>query len=101
MRIKNIYWLFAALMVCIGLNAQAQSAVHPKAYYDAITYEWTGDDNVTHTSSITEEATDPHQIIALLTKVYCDPRLPGPTYTAYDENGNRVERVEYDTQPGD
>ena len=100
MRIKNIYWLFAALMVCIGLNAQAQSAVHPKAYYDAITYEWTGDDNVTHTSSITEEATDPHQIIALLTKVYCDPRLPGPTYTAYDEDGNRERRVDYGAQAG-
>ena len=75
------------LVLCGYVTANAQSAVHPKAYYDAISYQWTDGNNVTHTNAITDVATDPYQIIALLTKVYCDPRLPGPTYTAYDADG--------------
>ena len=79
--------------------ASAQPAVHPKSYYDEITYEWTDASNVTHTSAITEEATDPYQMVALLKKVYCDPRLPGPEYTAY-KNGTRENPVEYGAQAG-
>jgi len=80
--------------------ASAQPAVHPKSYYDEITYEWTDASNVTHTSAITEEATDPYQIVALLKKVYCDPRLPGPEYTAYKANGTRENEVYYGSQAG-
>jgi len=80
--------------------ASAQPAVHPKSYYDEITYEWTDASNVTHTSAITEEATDPYQIVALLKKVYCDPRLPGPYQTAYKQNGTRENDVYYGSQNG-
>lgn len=98
---KNLMWLIALVaIVCGYVTASAQPAVHPKAYYDAITYEWTDANNVTHTTPITEVATDPYQIVALLTKVYCDPRLPGPTYTAYSQNGNRERQVEYGAQAG-
>ncbi len=100
METKNLARLFAALMVLVGLSAQAQPAVHPKAYYDAITYEWTDASGVTHVDPITKEATDPYQIVELLRKVYCDPRLPGPTYTAYDQNGNRERLVTYGAQAG-
>ena len=100
MKRKNFMWLFAALMVCIGLNAQAQSAVHPKAYYDAITYQWTDAGGANHTNAITDVATNPYQIVALLKKVYCDPRLPGPTHTAYDQNGNREREVYYGAVEG-
>lgn len=55
-----------------------------KAFYDAITYTWDGE-NGTVTSKLTDKATDPYQIIALLEKVYGDPRIPGPYYSAYGE----------------
>lgn len=62
----------------------AQSVVKDKAFYDAITYTWDGE-NGTVTSKLTDKATDPYQIIALLEKVYGDPRIPGPYYSAYGE----------------
>ena len=85
MKAKNFFgFTIAALFVLLGvMSADAQPVVHPKAYYDAITYTWTGADGVTHENAITEEATDPYQIVALLKKVYCDPRLPGPLKSAY------------------
>ena len=97
MMTKNIFRLFAALLMTLGIfSAQAQTAVHPKAYYDAIKYQWTDASGVSHENAITDEATDPYQIIALLKKVYCDPNIPGPHYSAYKEDGITREReVDY------
>ena len=99
---KNILRLAsAALFLMFGVQmAMSQPAVHPKAYYDAITYQWTDATGAIHTSAITEEATDPYQIVALLKKVYCDPNIPGPKYTAYDKNGNRENEVYYGAVDG-
>jgi len=97
METKNILRLAcAALFLMLGVQtAISQPVVHPKAYYDAITYQWTDASGATHTSAITEEATDPYQIVALLKKIYCDPNIPGPKYSAYDQNGNREREVYY------
>ena len=96
MLFKNKIGLFAALFMLFGLmSAQAQSVVHNKAYYEAITYQWTDASGAMHTNAITDEATDPYQIVALLKKVYCDPNIPGPKYSAYDKNGNRERVVDY------
>ena len=93
---KKLRFIIGALCLtgCM-MAAYGQSAVHPKSYYDAITYQWTDASGASHTNAITEEATDPYQIVALLKKVYCDPRLPGPTYTAYDQDGSRQRKVYY------
>ena len=92
----NIPRLFAAILMMLGfMSIQAQSAVHPRAYYDAITYQWTDASGVIHENAITDTATDPNQIYALLKKVYCDPNIPGPKYSAYDQNGNREREVYY------
>lgn len=97
MRTKNILGLMiTAMFVMFGVTtAQSQAVVHNKAYYDAITYQWTDANGVSHENAITEEATDPYQIVALLKKVYCDPNIPGPKYSAYDKNGNRERPVYY------
>ena len=96
MMTKNFLRLFAAMLMMLGfMSTQAQTAVHPKAYYDAITYQWTDASGVTHENAITEEATDPYQIVALLKKIYCDPNIPGPHKSAYDKNGNRERDVYY------
>ena len=97
MKTKHILGLMiTALFVMFGVTtAQAQAVVHNKAYYDAITYQWTDASGVSHENAITDEATDPHQIVALLKKVYCDPNIPGPRYSAYDKDGNRERPVYY------
>ena len=97
MRTRNILGLMiTALFVMFGVTtAQSQAVVHNKAYYDAITYQWTDANGVSHENAITEEATDPYQIVALLKKVYCDPNIPGPKYSAYDKDGNRERPVYY------
>ena len=93
---KNFLRLFAAMLMTLGvLSAQAQPAVHPKAYYDAITYQWTDASGATHENAITDVATNPYQIVALLKKVYCDPNIPGPHYSAYETNGSRSRTVDY------
>lgn len=93
---KNFLRLFAAMFMMLGfISTQAQTAVHPKAYYDAITYQWTDASGVTHENAITDEATNPYQIVALLKKIYCDPNIPGPTHSAYNQNGNREREVYY------
>ena len=93
---KNFLRLFAAMLMTLGvLSAQAQPAVHTKAYYDAITYQWTDASGATHENAITDVATNPYQIVALLKKVYCDPNIPGPHYSAYETDGNRSRTVDY------
>ena len=70
MNTKTQFGLLTALFLLFGLmSAQAQSVVHNKAYYDAITYQWNDASGVSHTNSITDLATDPYQIVALLKKV--------------------------------
>jgi hypothetical protein len=97
MKTRNILGLMiTAMFVMFGVTtAQSQAVVHNKAYYDAITYQWTDANGVSHENAITEEATDPYQIVALLKKVYCDPNIPGPKYSAYDKDGNRERPVYY------
>ena len=98
---KKLRLLLGALCVTGSMmSAQAQSAVHPKAYYDGITYEWTDASGVVHTDAITTEATNGRQIVALLKKIYCDPNLPGPTYTAINRYGERENEVYYGSQAG-
>lgn len=70
-------------MVFFKPPVSAQLVVKSKAYYDDITYTWTDDGGNKVTSKLTDKATDPYQIIALLEKVYGDPRVPGPYYSAY------------------
>lgn len=48
-------------------------------YYKAITFTWTDAQGNTHESNLTEEATDPNHIVALLREVYVNPKVPGYT----------------------
>jgi len=58
------------------------------------TYTWyeNGTSGTQHTNNIAETATNPHQIIALLKKIYCDGNIPGPLCSAY----NAPNRSSYD-----
>lgn len=47
------------------------------AYFSKFTYEWINDAGKTCTAHLTDVATDPRQIYALIAKVYTDPDIPG------------------------
>lgn len=49
-------------------------------YYKSITFSWTDSGGAVHISDLTEEATDPNHIVALLREVYVNPAVPGYTY---------------------
>jgi hypothetical protein len=105
MKMKLTTLLFG-LLLAVGWtgSAYAQSspnnhsdAVHPKSYYDALTYTWdNGDGEGVRTSKSTDLATDPYQIYELLRFVYGNPAFPGPKYAAYNYNGTvREDPVSY------
>ena len=117
MRIKLLTALFFGLLLAAGwtnsMSAQVlpgdngmsfnapranghPDAVKPKSYYDALTYTWdNGDGQGVRTSKATDVATDPYQIYELLRFVYRDKRFPGPTYSAYAEDGTTREDPVY------
>lgn len=99
--------LLFGLLLAVGWtsSASAQSspnnhsdAVHPKSYYDALTYTWENpnDGEGLRTSKSTDLATDPYQIYELLRFVYGNPAFPGPKYAGYNYDGTvREDPVSY------
>ena len=73
------------------------AAVKPFNYYAGLTYSWS--DPTTGESGIdvpaTDEATNPYQIYELLRFVYRDKRFPGPTYSAWADDGETPEDPVY------
>ncbi len=61
-------------------------AVRDEAFFEGITYSWT-DDEGTHTSNLTEVATKPEQIIALLKEVYTNQNIPGNLKRGFTATG--------------
>jgi hypothetical protein len=106
MKMKLSTLLFG-LLLAVGWasSAFAQSspnnhsdAVHPKSYYDALTYTWENpnDGEGLRTSKSTDLATDPYQIYELLRFVYGNPAFPGPKYAGYNYDGTvREDPVSY------
>ena len=95
--------LLLTLLVTLGLlSATAQSVVHNKAWYEQsqFNYTWTDAHGASHTSKLTDVATNPRQIIALLKKTYTDPNIPGIKYSGYNSNGGRTRQVTYGSVAG-
>ena len=85
------------VMLCLlsARGVSAQETALSFSQYSVLTYEWVDAQGTTHTSSITDVATDPYQIVALLRFAYCDPRVPGPLYNGYAQNGTTRENEVY------
>ena len=78
--------LIAALVPC--MPAQAQTTTHSATPWVGKTYNWVDEAGQPHTSLLTDKATDPRQIMALLNAVYTDPEIPGQTkHNEYLANG--------------
>lgn len=56
-----------------------------KKYYDQFSYKWTDAEGKEHTSVLTERATEPQQILALLKEVYTNPLIPGFRRDRYEQ----------------
>ena len=67
-------------------NMSGPEAVRDEAFFEGITYTW-ADDEGTHTSNMTEVATKPEQIIALLKEVYTNQNIPGNLKRGYTATG--------------
>ena len=63
--------------------------------YSKFTYEWTDSLGVTHTAKLTDKATDPRQIMALLAEVYINDGIPGQHY-AYSYGKTKEIPINYD-----
>ena len=74
-------------------------ALRDSTFFKGITYEWTNDEG-NHISRLDETATDPDQIIAMLTEVYTNPTIPGNFKRGFDANGNYNETYKEVSYPG-
>ena len=85
--------LAAAAFVWLGcsaaLAAESESApLQPialkcnKAFFEKYNYTWTSKDGVEHVSNLTERATEPEQIKAMITLIYTNPDFPGKKYSS-------------------
>ena len=68
-------------------NGIENTGTLPPSSYDGYTYTWTDDNGDEHTSTYSEIATDPNQMIALMKAVYTNKNLPGNYYRGYTDAG--------------
>lgn len=65
--------------------------IHDKAWYDdpsnVAPFTWTDEAGVVHENKVSDEATNPLHIIALLSYVYTNPKIPGSNYAIPDSAG--------------
>ena len=88
--------MIATLMIAWWNVSGAQSTCFTAADYQALgTFEWTDASGVTHENYLTDEATDPRHIMALLKEIYTNPAVPGIWYGGYTSAGNREGTVPY------
>ena len=84
--------LLAMLMAVTAVSAaQAQSTCLTADDYSKITFTWSGDDGESHTSKLTDVATDPYHIYYLLREVYKNPNVPGILQGGYESDGTTRE----------
>ncbi|MBR0024920.1 MAG: choice-of-anchor D domain-containing protein [Muribaculaceae bacterium] len=76
-------------------NGIVNTGTLPPSTYDNIEYTWTDAEGNEHTSKLSEIATDPDQMIALMREVYTNKNLPGNFYRGYNANGEPEDEVAY------
>lgn len=73
------------------LPAPVYPVVHDKAWYDnpenVAPFTWTDEQGVQHENKVSDLATNPLHIIALLSYVYTNPKIPGVKYAIPDSAG--------------
>lgn len=84
---------FTSLALCIiGFAMTANAAVFNYADVE-YRFTWTDSAGVEHSNLLTDKATDPDHILALIAKVYATPEIPG---TIYSNEINKTGKINYD-----
>ena len=84
---------FTSLALCIiGFAMTANAAVFNYAD-EEYRFTWTDSTGVEHSNLLTDKATDPDHILALIAKVYATPEIPG---TIYSNEINKTGKINYD-----
>lgn len=71
-----------------GATSEGPVATRDEAFFKTITYDWTDNAGTSHTSNLSEIATDPDQIIAMLKEVYTNQSIPGNLYRSNEKGSN-------------
>lgn len=98
-KITNLMLALAAV-VCFSATLKADPVVKPKAFYLGKSYTWTNANGGTVTSNLTDEATDPRQIMALLKYLFTNKDIPGILQCGYTSSGAREGKVDYNVARG-
>ncbi len=72
-------------------NGIENTGTLPPSFYENIEYTWTDNDGE-HTSKLTDIATTPEQMIALMKEVYTNKNIPGNYYRGYKADGTTKDR---------
>ncbi len=75
------------LLKGVGNITGSPEALRDSAFFAGIEYNWTDSTGVTHKSTLGDIATDPDQIIAMLTEVYTNKTIPGNFKRGYSTTG--------------
>ncbi len=78
-----------------GPARRVPTTVWTKADYEKFTYTWTDSAGVKHTNNITEKATQPKQIRALLKEIYTNDSIPGTKQLPTADSPDSVINVNY------
>lgn len=84
---------FTGLALCIIGFAMTANATNFNYADEKYKFTWTDSTGATHTNLLTDKATDPDHILALLAKVYATPEIPG---TIYSDETSSTGYINYD-----
>ena len=75
----------------VGLK-EGELAIRDSSFFAALPpYTWTDDNGKTHSSNLTEVATEPNQIIAFLREIYTNKSIPGNYKRGYTTSGGNEQ----------
>ena len=74
---------------------EGELATRDSVFFSKIDYTWTDQGGTEHTSNLTEIATDPDQMIAMMEKVYIDQTIPGNIHRGYTSSYEPTGNVYY------
>lgn len=94
--IVTVVTVIIAFMCTFAMNATIYHNETKKVTnFDYKSYEYTYiEDGVEKTAKLTDVATTPEQMKALIKAIYTDPTIPGAHY-AYDFDGTQVRKIDY------
>lgn len=84
---------FTGLALCIIGFAMTANATNFNYADEKYKFTWTDSTGATHTNLLTDKATDPDHILALIAKVYATPEIPG---TIYSNEIKKTGKINYD-----